>query len=148
MRIVSSVALLLLLISCAAPLPCNHPITTSGERVICVIDGDTVRLDDGKSVRFIGIDTPERGKTGYDEATSRTIELLNGTTIRFEKDVSDTDRYDRLLRFVYADDVFVNEVLVEEGFAKAFPYEPDTSRADVFKKAQDEAKQGKTGLWK
>lgn len=140
MRFMLCAVLLIVLVACATPLPCSHPITTEGEKVVCVIDGDTVRLHNGKSVRFIGIDTPERGKTGYGEATARTIELLNGTTVRFEKDVSETDRYERLLRYIYANDVFVNEALVEEGFARAIAYPPDTKYQALFEKAEQDAR--------
>jgi endonuclease YncB( thermonuclease family) len=51
------------------------------------------------------------------------------------KDVSERDMYGRLVRFVYADGLFVNLALVEEGFALAFEFEPDTSFSELFREA-------------
>jgi endonuclease YncB( thermonuclease family) len=83
-----------------------------------VIDGDTVELGDGSRVRYIGMDTPETAGDCYNrEATARNIELVLNRVVQLEKDVSETDQYGRLLRYVYVDGVMVNEVLVREGYA-------------------------------
>jgi micrococcal nuclease len=128
-------------------MPCNHPVVTTGEPIVCVIDGDTVRLDDGTSVRFIGMDTPERNKRGYAEATAVTISLINNTEVRFEKDVSDKDKFGRLLRYVHAGDVFVNAELVRQGWAIAKDFPPDTARSSELHKLDREAKDSRIGLW-
>lgn len=123
-------------------------------RVERVIDGDTIELEDGRKVRYIGINTPESvdprrspqcfGK----EASAFNRELVEGKNVRLEKDVSETDKYGRLLRFVYLEDgTFVNERLVSEGYAAASPYAPDISKKDFFKAAEVEARQAGRGLW-
>ena len=141
---------LLLLIACMPSVQepaCSHPVRTIGANVICVIDGDTVRLADGTSVRLIGIDTPERGKAGYANATAHLITLINNTDIRLERDTSETDTFGRQLRYLYANDVFVNEELVKSGWAVAKDYPPDIAHATLFHAVQDKANASGLGLW-
>src|SRR3990172_7201954 len=76
-------------------------------KVTRVIDGDTIELGDGRRVRYIGIDTPETvdprkpvecfGK----EAAAKNRELVDGKMVEMEKDASETDKYGRLLRYIY-----------------------------------------------
>ncbi len=114
--------------------PTSIPTATSlpGEigTVKAVIDGDTIIVEiNGTSyrVRYIGIDTPETGDVCGSEATSANAALVDGQTVRMVKDVSETDRYDRLLRYVYVGDTFVNGALVANGWARAVDYPPDTA---------------------
>lgn len=122
-------------------------------RVARVVDGDTIKLEDGRTVRYIGIDTPEtvdpRRPVGCfgKEASVKNKELVSHGDVRLERDVSDTDKYGRLLRYVYAGDVFVNEFLVREGYARASSYPPDVKYQDVFREAEREAREAKRGLW-
>lgn len=97
-----------------------------------IIDGDTIHvLIDGEEfpVRYIGIDTPEVQYNEWfgKEARDANIELVAGKEVLLEKDVSETDQFDRLLRYVYLlDGTFVNAELVRMGFAVAKAYPPDT----------------------
>jgi endonuclease YncB( thermonuclease family) len=121
--------------------------------VSAVVDGDTIKLTSGQTVRFIGIDTPETvhpskpvecyGK----EASEKTKELLLGKTVLLEKDISETDQFGRLLRYVYVEDTFVNDFLVREGFAVASSYPPDVKYQESFGEAQQEALEKGRGLW-
>lgn len=129
-------------------------------RVARVIDGDTIKLEDGQTVRYIGIDTPETkhpqkklqcfGK----EAKDKNKELVEGKMVRLEKDISETDRYWRLLRYVYVpteaspSGLFVNDFLVREGFASAATFPPDVKYSDYFIHLQQSAQMNKKGLWK
>jgi len=119
-------------------------------RVIRVIDGDTIEIEGGARVRYIGIDTPETyGEAecyGW-EATAKNRELVEGKRVRLVKDVSEADRYGRLLRYVYVDGVFVNAELVRLGYALAVTYPPDVKYADLFLSLQGEAKEAGRGLW-
>src|SRR4030067_982445 len=81
--------------------------TAKGEMlVVKVVDGDTVELENGQKVRYIGIDTPETTLGKNDcygtEATEKNKELVEGKRVRLEKDISETDKFGRLLRYVYA----------------------------------------------
>ncbi|MBI3335237.1 MAG: thermonuclease family protein [Candidatus Portnoybacteria bacterium] len=79
-------------------------------KVARVIDGDTIELENGQRVRYIGIDTPETSDPRKPiqcfgiEAAKKNQELVEGKMVRLEKDVSERDRYARLLRYVYAGD--------------------------------------------
>jgi len=128
-------------------------VTKQVASVAAVIDGDTIKLTDGRKLRYIGIDTPEtkdphRGIGCFgQQATNKNKELVEGKTIEIEKDVSETDRYSRLLRYVYVDGVMINELLVKEGFAKASSYPPDIKYQNIFTQAQKQAEFEKKGLW-
>jgi micrococcal nuclease len=118
-----------------------------------VIDGDTIELENGQKVRYIGIDTPEtvdpRRPVGCfgKEASDKNKELVLNKKVQLIKDVSETDKYGRLLRYVYVNDIFVNNTLVREGFANASTYPPDVKFAQQFKKAEEEARNQGKGLW-
>jgi endonuclease YncB( thermonuclease family) len=110
--------------------------------VIGVIDGDTldVELESGEEarVRLIGIDTPESGEACYGQAM-QVHAILVGDVVTLVRDVSETDRYGRLLRYVFAGGVFVNAELVRRGYAEAMDYPPDTAFSSLFHALQDEA---------
>jgi len=112
-----------------------------------VIDGDTFVLSTGERVRLIGIDTPERNEYYFQEAKGRLEELILGKEIMLEKDVSDKDRYGRLLRYVFIDDIFINKIMVQEGHAKAYPYKPDTKYKVEFTDLESQAKDNQLGIW-
>ena len=118
-------------------------------RVSKAIDGDTIVLEGGEVVRYIGIDTPEGAKECFaKESTQKNKELVEGKMVRLEKDVSERDRYQRLLLYVYQDETFVNDYLVREGFASAVSYLPDVKYQEQFSEAEREARENNRGLWK
>ena len=123
--------------------------TSSAEitRVTYVVDGDTIDVEGGRRIRYIGIDTPEMTKCFGEAAKEENRRLLDGKTVRLVGDVSEKDSYGRLLRYVYVGDMFVNDTLVRQGFARAEPVKPDTLFASQFYAAQTEAKQENRGLW-
>lgn len=122
-----------------------------------VIDGDTIEVELGGQrclLRYIGIDSPEPAGAEGDtkrlanEATEANRQLVEGKVVRVEKDVSNTDRYGRLLRYVYlADGTFVNAQLLRLGYAIVSTYPPDVKYQDAFLKIQGEARESGLGLW-
>lgn len=84
-----------------------------------VVDGDTVDLDNGETVRLVGIDTPERGECGYDEARAALVDLVEGKRITLGASDEDRDRYDRLLRYVDVGKVDAGLRLIKQGLAVA-----------------------------
>ena len=72
---------------------------------------------------------------------------MEGKSIRLEKDISETDKYDRLLRYVWVGDIFVNEILIREGFAQVSTFPPDVLYKDVFLAAEKQARTEMMGLW-
>lgn len=122
-------------------------------RVTRIIDGDTIELESGQKLRYIGIDTPESVDPNTpdeclgDEASQRNAELVLNKMVRLEKDVNDTDRFGRLLRYVYLDDQMINLQLVQEGYAQASSYPPDVKYQELFEQAQAAAVEQALGLW-
>ena len=134
------------------PPPVGFQCDTSsetGQRAIItrVIDGDTVALSNGDRVRYIGVDTPERGEPLYKEATDFNRNLVESREVRLTRDISERDRYGRLLRYVYVDDILVNAELVREGYAREFEYKPDVRFRDCFVALEKEPKKQKRGIW-
>ena len=101
-------------------------------------------------MRYIGIDTPEvhpeLEALGL-EAWEANRELVAGKIVYLERDVSEVDKYGRLLRYVYVDDTFVNAELVKQGLAYAYAYPPDTKHQDYLEKLEQEARQAGRGMW-
>jgi len=122
-------------------------------KVIRVIDGDTIEIEGGERVRYIGIDTPETVDPRKPvqcfgvEAFNKNKELVEGKMVRLRKDITDRDKYNRLLRYVWVGDAFINLELVKQGFAYSYSYPPDVKYQDQFVKAQQEARESKRGLW-
>ncbi|MBI2018797.1 thermonuclease family protein [Candidatus Daviesbacteria bacterium] len=130
-------------------------------QVVKVVDGDTIEVVLGgvkKTVRLIGIDTPEtvdpRRPVGCfgKEASNETKSLLSEKVVILQKDVSETDKYGRLLRYIFlplenGQTLFVDDYLVRGGFAKVLTYPPDVKYNERFRQAEKEAKDSKKGLW-
>ncbi len=136
--------------SSAPPSNMSPPSGSETARVVAVVDGDTIRVTlDGRveRLRLIGINAPEEGECYAEEAKGRLAELVGDRTVQLTSDVSDRDRYGRLLRYVWVDGVLVNEVLVREGFAIARRYEPDTALQDRLEAAEAAAVADGAGLW-
>lgn len=123
-----------------------------------VVDGDTIQIASGQTVRFIGIDTPEtvdpRRPVGCfgKEASNEVKNLLSGKEVVLQKDVSDTDKYNRLLRYIYlpiegGQYLFMNDYLVREGYATVLTYPPDVKYDKQLIDAQRYAKENGKGLW-
>ena len=112
-----------------------------------IIDGDTLIISTGETIRLIGIDAPERGRP-YSKIAAEALEsFVASKCLKLEKDIVETDKYSRQLRYVYADNLFVNEALVSNGLAKTLSIEPDTRYKEQFEKAEAYAKNNKLELW-
>ena len=127
---------------------CSSPPDTA--RVIQVIDGDTITIEGGYRVRYIGIDTPEIHpdlEAFGIAAWQANRKLVEGKNIHLEKDVSETDKYGRLLRYVWIDDTLVNAELVRQGLARAKAYPPDIRYQDYLEQMEAEAREAGRGMW-
>jgi len=128
------------------PLACQQPTDTV--KVVQVIDGDTIVIEGGYHVRYIGIDSPETDEFYYTEARQMNADLVEGKEVRLESDVTDKDEYGRLLRYVYAGDTLVNAELVKQGCAWATAYPPDIKYQVYLDAMEKEARQLERGFWK
>lgn len=126
-------------------------------QVVNVVDGDTIDVlinGQQRRVRYIGIDAPEtvasnrKAEPFGQEASERNRSLVDGRAVCLERDLSETDQFMRLLRYVWLnEDTMVNGLLVSEGLALARPYPPDVKYADVLEEFEIRAKEHGRGLW-
>lgn len=126
-------------------------------RVERVVDGDTIRVtfdgdDEVYRVRLLLVNTPEvQGEPecyGEEAAAYLAALLPAGTLVELERDVSDTDRFGRLLRYAYLDDgTLVNEALLTGGYAHVVTFPPDLREVDRFRAVEREAREAGRGLW-
>ncbi len=125
-------------------------------QVVHVVDGDTIKVDiDGQeyTVRYVGVDTPETVAPNRPveymgpEASAKNKALVAGKQVILVKDISETDKYGRLLRFVIADGIFINRELVRLGYAQTITYPPDISCKDAFREVEKQAEERQIGLW-
>lgn len=137
----------------------NVEISESNQyEVISVVDGDTFKINyNGTTtkVRLIGVDTPEsvssnkskNNKYGV-EASNYTKERLEGETVYLEFDVQQTDKYGRLLAYVYLEDgTMYNKELLEKGYAQIATYPPNVKYVDEFTQIQKQAEENRVGFW-
>lgn len=127
-----------------------------------VVDGDTLLIDykgTDTRLRLIGVDTPEsvhsdssRNTVYGKRASDYTKKKLTGKKVYLEFDTEDTDRYGRLLAYVYTKKgkryAMYNKTLVKQGLARAACYEPNHRYKSEFEKLQKQARKAKRGFWK
>src|SRR5581483_4199309 len=118
----------------AAPTPTREPaafINRQRARVVRVWDGQSILIDNGLTVRYLGLQAPGAGVLNRAaqpfgrEAAQRNAELVEGKEVDLEQDVTDVDANGQLPRYVYVDGLFVNEDIVLAGLANAAPRPPD-----------------------
>jgi len=135
----------------------------SGEAVVRkIIDGDTIELNNGQRVRYIGIDCPEskrKTSSGWVEAgdpyskesVQLNEELVLGKKVRLEFDVQKKDKYNRLLAYCFVNvggqDVLVQAEMLKAGLAYLYTAPPNIKYIDVLAAALQEAKHDKRGVW-
>lgn len=135
----------------------TNPTINNVYRVTAVMDGDTIEVSmNGVSekVRFIGVDTPEtqdprKAVQCFGKAASEfTKQKLIGKTVRLELDPlsSNRDRYERLLRYVYVDQLLLNADIIEQGYGFAYTSFPFT-KSEQFKQLERQAREQNRGLW-
>jgi micrococcal nuclease len=153
--------LLLILLSILAcnlegtPTPVPPPGDVETFRVKEVVDGDTIVLEDGTKVRYIGINTPERDRPFYEEATDANRKLVEDREVRLEFDTVQIDRYGRTLAYVFVrgstsssqGETFVNLELLCQGYANAFTVPPNVKYEELFRDTEREAREAGRGLW-
>lgn len=135
----------------------NAPCRPAVEGLVLEVhDGDTATIQINginETVRFVGIDTPEMDWSGSnpdcwaEEATYRSTQLIEGRTVWVGFDAVCEDDYDRTLAYITLDGEFINRLLVREGHAWAFPFEPNTTFASSLQTAEQQASAEGAGLW-
>lgn len=118
-------------------------------KVIEVVDGDTITLETGEKLRYLGIDTPEVNERWGPEAKSHNTDLVLNKMVKIELDRVKIDKYGRILGYVWVDSVLVNEALVERGYAtiNLMKNEAKPKYLDRLQRAQNWAQQNHDGIW-
>jgi micrococcal nuclease len=123
-------------------------------KVKTVYDGDTVELEDGRKIRFLGINTPEiqhkdkLAEAGGEEAKAWLINKLQDARVRLEFDVEKTDKYGRTLAYLFTEKKeHINVSLVKAGLATISIYPPNLRYVNELIAAENEAEQDKSGIW-
>lgn len=155
-RLFSVIVLLLVSVGCLVTppgtrlppvTPTNPPTDTDTAVVAKIIDGDTVELANGRRLRYIGINTPERDQPYYNEALEVNRRLVEGKTVRLEFDADTFDQYGRSLAYVWVGQTMVNLEMVRLGYANTFTVPPNVRYEDRFREAEREAREAGRGLW-
>lgn len=145
------IAAFLVHIEAGASMGAGIPPGAVPAQVVHITDGDTIRVRVNgveRPVRYILINTPEADQPFGAEATAVNRRLVGGKTVYLLKDVSETDRFNRLLRYVFLPDgTHVNAELVRQGYAQVATYPPDISRLEEMRAAEAEARSEGRGLW-
>lgn len=117
-------------------------------RVMRVIDGDTIEVNiNGQTVdvRYLQMNTTERGEPCYQEGKDANATLVDGKVVTLIADAEATDQYGRWLRHVYVNNLHVNAELVRNGWAEAVVYEPNDQYWEAFILLEQEATRAKRG---
>ena len=130
-------------------------------KVSKITDGDTFYVTTSSSekykIRLIGIDAPETRNLGVKvrkeyfgtEAKIFVTQLLRNKKVKLTFDVQKIDRYGRILAYIYLENgVFLNQYLVENGFAVVATFPPNVKFVEIFTKAEKSDRNKKLGLWK
>ncbi|MEZ6189535.1 MAG: thermonuclease family protein, partial [Planctomycetota bacterium] len=130
-----------------ARAPIKGPTDTG--KVTRVVDGDTFHMADGRKVRLIGINTPERKSNDplNEEATQLLRDLVDGKTVTLEYDTDRTDQFKRTLAHVFVGDLYVNGEIVRQGLAYCYTWAPNTAHEKDLSPYQQQAREQKRGLW-
>lgn len=112
-----------------------------------VYDGDTIKLEDGTVIRYIGINSPEKTDPFFQEALDKNSALVLNKTVSLEFDITQKDRYGRTLAYVYVGDIFVNLAMVKAGLAVSETIQPNVKHQDEIVNAQKSARENCLGLW-
>jgi micrococcal nuclease len=124
-----------------------QPGNLEGVTVAAIVDGDTITLTNGRTVRYIGINTPERDQPYYEEAAALNRQLVAGKPVQLEFDVETFDQYGRSLAYVWMDGLMVNLEIVRQGYANTLTIPPNVRYEKEFRQAEREAREAGRGLW-
>lgn len=144
----NKLVVLFFLILIAAFLVSNYINIYKDYIVSEVVDGDTFKTNDGKTIRLIGINSPEVGENYYQEAKDELKELIYRKKIRLERDTGNKDVYGRLLRYVYVDDLLVNGEMIRLGLARYEEIEPNKKYSKLFSDLENKARKAGRYIWK
>ena len=126
----------------------SSPLVKTEVIISRVLDGDTVETSLGERIRYLGINSPEKGQPFSSGATKANEALVLDKKVRLEFDIQSKDRYGRTLAYVFAGDTLVNLEMVKKGLAVTETIQPNVKYQDEIVGAQKQARDNCLGLWK
>lgn len=148
--IIFLLSLVLVLLGCLFPIARGASMQGQDPRgpfrVKRVVDGDTIVLADGRRIRYLGINTPERGEPLWGEARDYNERKVKGEMVTLEFGEVKEDAYGRTLAYVFVEGEMVNAALLQAGLAHLFVLEPITFYHH-FRMIQEEARTQGLGIW-
>jgi len=133
-----SILVLMILVFTLNFMVSGEEIDLKEEKIVTkIIDGDTIIVQGGETIRLLGFDCDERGRACYSSAKARIDELILGKLVVLEMESEDKDIYGRSLRYVFLEGENIDEIMVREGYCVArFPqdskYKKDIVEAEEF----------------
>jgi len=150
-NISKALTLLFLVVIIAIGLNYKNPENTGLEKVVVkkIIDGDTIEIENGQQIRYIGIDTPEYGEYYFEQAKLENEKMLSSKDVYIEKDILEKDKFDRILAYVWVDkNILINNQLLEMGMAFPLFIPPNKKYQELFIKSFEKAQASDIGVWK
>jgi micrococcal nuclease len=144
-RLTLAAAIVILIAAIINLFPAAAPDTLTV--VTRVVDGDTIVVEGGESVRLLDIDTPEKGEPCAANATNRLKDLIDNKEVLLVSGKENRDKYDRLLRYVFLNDTLINLVMVREGWANLYIFNKDPRFYESFLEAEQLAKAENLCVW-
>jgi micrococcal nuclease len=117
------------------------------------LDGQSLRLATGETVRYIGVDAPllqgsfSRPQAGAQEAWRANRDLVEGRYVRLEADEQERDIEGVLWRYVWIGKICINAELIRKGYAYHLPRSPNYRHSEWFAQMEKQAKRKKRGVW-
>jgi micrococcal nuclease len=136
--------------STVKPVNVILPSPVAGKyKVTRVLDGDTIQIETGEKVRYMGINAPENNEAWGLTATEFNKKIVEGKEVEIELDRTKLDTYGRVLAYVWIDEKMVNEVLLKEGLAKVMIIkgEAKLKYIDRLKVAEEYGREHSNGMW-
>ncbi len=112
-----------------------------------VYSGEKVKLQDGRKLKYVGIDAPGEKKLYYVESKKANMQLVDKKAVVIEYDARREDGQGNIQGYVYAGNTFVNAQLLKNGFVLAYIRPPNTRYAGLFIVLQNEARKHRRGIW-
>lgn len=132
-----------------SPTPISTLAINKSENVLIakVIDGDTAVTSKGEKIRYLGINSSEKGEPFYEEALEKNKSLVLGKNVRLEFDIQNKDRYGRTLAYLFVGDSLINVELVKSGFAVSETIQPNVKYQDKILAAERQTRKSCAGIW-
>ena len=120
---------------------------TTTSKVIRVIDGSTIVLENGETVKYIGVKTPTIDEAFYEESKDLNLILAHNKKIKLQFDIQGRDAEGNMLAYAFVEGIFINAELLKHGYAKFTLNPTNTTFQELFIRSQEEAIQSRKGIW-